>query len=224
MPTSIVISHFKTVNELPQAWSKEDDIALLELFNFPSAASSKPEELLDLLYMSITDFEPAEAAAILLQYKLGEVLSDGQIQNISYEMMNDKVAEEYPDPDLHYDLYNINQLLFKAYNGKFPNTEASIFQITLEGLPKEVIEVDKEILVKSFYEGLKENNLIRRLFHEQLDGTAAFDDAAKVIWKFKKLNDTTYEVITSNYWIEKNDFDQLEFEATIVMHEVEDNN
>jgi hypothetical protein len=121
-------------------------------------------------------------------------------------------------------LYNINQLLFKAYNGKFPNTEASIFQITLEGLPKEVIEVDKEILVKSFYEGLKENNLIRRLFHEQLDGTAAFDDAAKVIWKFKKLNDTTYEVITSNYWIEKNDFDQLEFEATIVMHEVEDNN
>lgn len=223
MSTKVNISHFKTVNELPLAWSEDDFIALLELFNFPNAASSNPDELKDLLYMSITDFEPAEAAEIILQYKLGELLSVGQIQNISHDMMNDKVAEEYPDPELHYDLYNINQLLFKAFNGKFPNTEASIFTVTLKGLPEEITEVDKEVLVKSFYQGLKENNLIRRLFHEQLDGTVAFDDAAKVIWRFKKVNDTTYEVITSNYWIEKNDFEELEFDATIVMHEGEDN-
>ncbi|MBQ0740794.1 hypothetical protein J9332_41620, partial [Aquimarina celericrescens] len=79
-----------------------------------------------MLFMAIPDFEPNEAASIVLTYKLSDQLNEGQIHSISHEMTNDKVAEEYPEPNLHYDLFNINQLLYKAYNGTFPNTEATL--------------------------------------------------------------------------------------------------
>jgi hypothetical protein len=46
-------------------------------------------------------------------------------------MLKDKVAEECSEPDLHFDLFNINQLLIKAYNGKSPNTEASIIDVEI---------------------------------------------------------------------------------------------
>jgi hypothetical protein len=53
--------------------------SLLNEFNFPSAENSKKEDLLDLLFMAIGDFEPDEAARTLLNYKLGDVLNEGQI-------------------------------------------------------------------------------------------------------------------------------------------------
>ena len=101
--------------------------------NLPDADKLKPEELREMLYMAITDFGPEEAAEIVLTYKLGDRLSAGQIQNIANDMMEEKVAEQYADPSFHYDLFNINQLLYKAYKGKFPNTEASIILMEIKG-------------------------------------------------------------------------------------------
>jgi hypothetical protein len=46
--------------------------------------------------MAITDFEPNEAA-IVLDYKLSDSLNEGQIQQISNDMLIDKISEEYPD-------------------------------------------------------------------------------------------------------------------------------
>jgi hypothetical protein len=47
--------------------------------------------------MAITDFEPNEAAAIVLDYKLSDSLNEGQIQQISNDMLIDKISEEYPE-------------------------------------------------------------------------------------------------------------------------------
>ena len=82
--------------------------------------------LTELLLMAISDFEPKEAAVIVLAYKLSEELNEGQIQQISNDMFLDKVCEEYPEIGLHSTLFHVNQLLFKAYNGKFPNAKATI--------------------------------------------------------------------------------------------------
>jgi hypothetical protein len=54
-----------------------------------------PKENLSEL-LSITDFEPNEAAAIVLDYKLSDSLNEGQIQ-ISNDMLIDKISEEYPE-------------------------------------------------------------------------------------------------------------------------------
>lgn len=210
MNLSIKISEVETVNQLDNYWTTEDYINLLKKFDFADVEQIKPNEILDYLNMAISDFEPAEAAQIVLDYKLSEKLNEGQIQNIASEMLKDKIAEEYPEPALHFDLFNVNQLLHRAYNGTFPNTEATIIDLQLEGTQ----DITKEILLKSLAIGLKEHNLVERLFEEQLLGNEPFGDAQKVIWSFKKENDTI-RVITSKYWIEKNDFTRFEYDAEI---------
>ncbi len=222
MKFKIRILEFKTVNEFDFYWKTEDYIYLLKEFNFPDAEKSNKDELLDLLYMAISDFDPDESARILLTYKLGEKLNEGQIQSISHEMINDKVAEEYPEPALHFDLFNVNQLLFKAYNGTFPNTEASIINMEISTVKDSQIKIGSEILTKALSAGLKNENLLNRLYEEQITGKEIFSDAAKVLWEINKLKDNNYQLITSKYWIDKEDFQQVDYEADILFYKEED--
>jgi hypothetical protein len=213
MKVDIKIINIKTVNELNHYWTNEDFIQLLDRMNISDGASFKPEELKEMLYMAITDFEPAEAAEIVLTYKLEDKLSDGQIQNIAHDMLEEKVAEQYADPSFHYDLFNINQLLYKAFKGKFPNTEASVIQVELTS--SEGTEINIEILTKALSQGLSERSIIQRLYEDQVMGSVDFGDAAKIIWNFTAKDNNTYEVITSKYWIDKEDIEMSEYEADI---------
>lgn len=219
MKVAVQISGIHYVNEIDTYWSNQDYQALLKLFDFPDADQVSPNELKEMLYMSITDFEPEEAAEIVLTYKLSEQLSKGQIQSVSHDMMGDKVAEEYPEPDLHFDLFNINQLLFKAYNGTFPNTEASVIEIELPNGLDEQIEMTEEIMTKIVSQGLSEKNLLNRLYADQLAGEAPFEDAAKFIWRLSKKDQNSYELLTSRYWIEKEDIRKTAYEAKVVFFE-----
>ena len=62
MKYTITIKDIQTVDEIQEYWTNEDYVQLLEKFNFPDAGDSKTENLRDLLFMAITDFEPGEAA------------------------------------------------------------------------------------------------------------------------------------------------------------------
>jgi hypothetical protein len=221
MKYQVKILNVSSVNELESYWSDTDRKNLLELFGFTDFKNSKSGELKELLLMAITDYEADEAARILLGYKLGEVLNEGQIQSISHEMMEDKVAEEYPDPALHFDLFNINQLLYKAYNGKFPNTEATILELELKPMEGEAPEMDKEIFTKILSQGLSDENIINRLYPDQVAGKAAFEDANKIIWQINDKGKGLYELTTSQYWIAKEDVAKIEYEATITFFEEE---
>jgi hypothetical protein len=222
MKVKVNISKIRTVNELESYWTNQDFIELLDRMNMPDADKLNPTELKDLLYMAITDFEPAEAAEIILTYKLGERLTPGQIQNLSHEFLEEKVAEQYADPSFHYDLFNINQLLFKAFNGTFPNTEASIILLEITDHDGNKIDANKEILTKAIAESLSDRSLIKRLFEDQLNGVEDFGDAEKIIWTFQPKEGNVYEVITSKYWIEKDDLEQNEYEVAIKFYEGED--
>jgi hypothetical protein len=222
MKLKVKVLEVKKVNELDTYWNADDRIQLLEKFNFPDADKSKPEELKSLLLMAISDFEPNEAAEILLTYKLGDQLNEGQIQSLSHEMSKDKVAEEYPEPALHFDLFNINQLLFKGYNGTFPNTEASIITLEIDQMEEKKAEITSEILIKALTDGLKDNNLIKRLFDEQLNGNEPFTDAEKTIWKINPLEDNQYQLITSTYWVDQEEFIASEYDSEIKFHQEED--
>ncbi len=218
MKIHVEIIDVQTVNQLEDYWKTEDFKNLLTAFDIQGIDGVKPSEILEYLNMAINDLEPAKAAEIVLQYKLGDALNEGQIQNIAHEMTIDKVSEEYPDPELHVDLFSVNQLLYRAYNGKFPNTEATIIRLKLSS--SEDFEVNKEVILKSLVPGLQENNLVTRLFNDQISGEAEFNDAAKVIWEFKQENDTI-QLTTSDYWISKQDFELKEFDAKIVFFQSE---
>jgi hypothetical protein len=222
MNVQVKIINIKTVNELGQYWTNDDFIQLLDKLNLPDADKVKPEELKDLLYMAITDFEPNEAAEIVLTYKLGESLTAGQIQTIAHDMTDEKVAEQYADPSYHYDLFNINQLLFKAYNGTFPNTEASIINLELTDADGGTVEATNEILTKALSAGLSDRSIIKRLYEDQMEGIVDFGDAEKILWRFQDKGNNTFEIITSRYWIDKEDIESGEYDASIKFFEEKD--
>lgn len=214
MRFQIKISSFKTLDELKDYWSADDYIQLLDLFNFPDAASASKDSLRELLMMAITDFEPNEAAAIILEYKLSEELTKGQIDQISNDMLLDKISEEYPEIHLHSRLFHINQLLFKAFNGKFPNIKASQFDCTITPLEEELdFELTKEAILKLMAEGLSDSNLIKRLFTEKMSSNSPFPEAADILWDIESTDGKNYKILTSEYWLSNDDLIAEEFEG-----------
>ena len=219
MNFNITIKNITTVEEITGFWKPRDYIALLELFNFPDADTLKPENLREMLDMAITDFEPNEAAEIVLTYKLSERLGEGQISQISNDMLLDKVSEEYPEIDLHYDLFNINQLLYKAYNGKFPNTKATVVDFSLVSKAGYDGDITKEIVLKSFNNGISDSNLIKRLFTDQMTTDKEFAEAEAILWELNKKDTTNFTLTTSAYWLNEEDFDTPEFEGVCLLPE-----
>ena len=219
MHCSVKISEIKTINEIDGVWSDKDYIEMLDRMNFPDALNSTTDELREFLFMAINDLEPEEAAEIILSFKLSGVLNKGQIKNLSTEMQDDKVAEEYSDIALHYPLFNINQLLHKAYNGTFPNTKATKLVLTItfrDGIKR---DINEELVLKALATGLGENNLIKRLFAKQLSGRVEFFEAEHIIWEMQKTENGSISIITSDYWL--NDDDLLNDEFDSIIHEFE---
>ena len=214
MKYAIKIHKISTVDELPNSWSVEDFKALLEKFNFPNPESNDLQELQELLYMAIADYETNEAAVIILDYVLSAHLNKGQIDQLSHEMLSDRISEEYPKIELHQHLYMTNQLLYKAYNGKFLNTEATIVDFEITPLLKADTKITKEIVLKCFAKNLDSHNIIIRLFGGQLNAEEKFEEANDVLWELQK-NENTYRFVTSDYWMGKNEFLNKEFDCKI---------
>lgn len=214
MKYQIKITDATTVEEIAGYWSTADYVQLLENFNYPDAASAGKDSLHELLLMAITDFEPNEAAAIVLEYKLSDSLNEGQIQQISNDMLLDKVVEEYPDISIHATLFHINQLLFSAFNGKFPNTKATIIECSITPLEDSgETEYTKEMILKLLGAGLSDSNLVKRLFTEQMEENKPFPEAEDILWELTPTNTHYFKILTSENWISKDDFTTHEFEA-----------
>ena len=216
MKYKVKINSVKTVDELEGAWSTKDFIALLEKFGYTDATKLNQNELRDYLFMAITDFDPVEAAAILIDYKLSEVLTEGQTDHLSQEMFRVKVAENHSDIYIHKILFNINQLLYKAYNGKFPYTRANVVEFEMRPEPDEETELTKETVLKALSISLSESSLLNRLLKDQTEGKVAFPEAEGILWDLQNKGNDQYQMITSEKWLNKDDFENLEYECTVM--------
>lgn len=220
MNYQVAIKNIDTVNEVEGYWSDEDFVVLLQKFNYPDGATAEKSSLPELLEMAISDYEPNEAAQIVLEYKLGDELSAGQIEQISNNMLIDKVCEEYPEIHMQGRLFHVNQLLFKAYNGKFPNAKASVVHFSMTPTDGEVQKLTAENILKLLNNGLSDRNLIKRLFEDQMSQNIPFPEAESIIWELTSKDDVNYSLVTSENWINKDDVTASEFES--VLEEVED--
>ncbi|MEO7976274.1 MAG: hypothetical protein ABI657_03935 [Flavobacterium sp.] len=220
MNYQVVIKNIDTVNEVNGYWSDEDFVQLLEKFNYPDGATAEKSSLPELLEMAISDYEPNEAAAIVLKYKLGDELNDGQIEQISHNMLIDKVCEEYPEIHMQGTLFHVNQLLFKAYNGKFPNAKASIVDFSLTPTDGESQKLTAENVLKLLNNGLSDRNLIKRLFETQISQNIPFPEAESIVWELTTADNVNYSLVTSENWINKEDITEYEFES--VLEQIED--
>lgn len=223
MNYQITINSANTVDQIEEYWTNEDYIKLLEKFDYPDASDADAASLKELLFMAISDFEAKDAAAIVLEYKLSEDLSAGQIQQISNDMLLDKVCEEYPEIGLHSTLFHINQLLYKAYNGTFPNAKATVMEFSItpsEGENEK--ELTKENVLKLLNNGLSDSNLIKRLFDLPMNENAPFPEASAIVWDLTTTNNVDYVLTTSEYWLSKDDIVASEFEGVLEETIVED--
>jgi hypothetical protein len=214
MKYAIKIHKISTVDELSDVWNVEDFKALLKRFDFANNDVNDIKELRELLFMAIADKDPSEAAAIVLDYKLSTHLNEGQIDSLSYEMLVDKISEEYPKIGLHKELFNVNQLLYKAFNGKFPNTKATIVDFDITPLFHADKKITKEIVLKCFAKNLDSHNIILRLFGKQLNGEEEFVEANDIIWDLQQ-NETSCRLITSEYFMSTDEFINQEMECKI---------
>ena len=221
MKYQIKINTITTVEEMSDYWSTDDYVQLLAKFNYPDAEKADQDTLNELLRMAITDYEPNEAAAILLEYKLSDQLNEGQIDQISNDMLLDKIVEEYPDISLHATLFHINQLLYKAFNGKFPNTKATLIDCIIAPLEEDgETDLSREMVLKLLGAGLSDNNLVKRLFTEQMAGDIPFPEAEDILWETNPTADQHFKILTSDNWISKDDFTTNEFEGVVEKAEV----
>lgn len=215
MEYSIKIKNVNTTDELIGSWTNADYIELLKLFEFEDSEKINPDELKEYLFMAITDFEPNESAAIILRYKLFDVLNEGQIDNLSHEMLREKVSENYSNIYIHKTLFNINQLLYKAYNGKFQYTKINLVEFEMKPLEKAYSELSKGMVLKALSISLSENNLINRLFGEQIENDLFFHEAEGIVWELKSQGNDQYLLVTSEKWLHKEDFGNLEYTCDI---------
>jgi hypothetical protein len=212
MNFNVTINNILTIDEIPNYWKTDDYVKLLDRFGFPDAKSRDIQELQELLFMAISDYEPNEAAAIVLDYKLSEHLSEGQIDQLSNEMLLDKVCEEYPVIALHRELFSVNQLVYKAYNGKFPNAKASLISCTVTPVDNtDNLKITKEYLMKILYKSFSSKNIAKRLYEEQLTTALDFPEAEAILWEMNSTDNQNIEFITSEYWLQRDDFDASEF-------------
>lgn len=210
------VTHIETLEEVPNYWTNQDYIELLKLFNFPDAESIQPENLREMLFMAISDEPANEAAKTVLTYKLSDDLSEGQIDQLSNDMLLDKISEEYPEIHLHYPLYTINQLLFHAYNGTFLNTKATRILIETEQAQE---NVTKEFMLKALNSALSPSNIIMRLFENQMTTETRFPDAESIFWQLNSTDNKNFEIITSDYWINRDDLPTGDYEGEVLIAE-----
>lgn len=206
MKIKIVLQEINSIDEIANKWTNEDFFNLLELFEYEDTSQVKLEELKDLVYLVISDADPQEAAAILLNYKLGDELNQGQIEQVSHDMLKENVAEHHSDISLHSRLFDINVLLYKAYNGKFPHAQASVITVKIQPVKDQEFAVDKPIALRLLSHLIDDHAIYKRIFKEQIQGLKDFDEAHDIIWYLKPLKENLYEIITSDYWINEGNF------------------
>ncbi len=210
---------FSTINELPNAWNENKYMELLERMDFDDISGIVPNELKEMCLMSLTDTTPEAAAKIVLEYVFENRLTPGQIDNLSNEMLEERMWEEYADISMHEKFFNSNQLLFEAFNGKFPHPEAVHFQVKVTANNEEDLVIFQNHaeapLIRLLVKGMPSNTLIKRLFEEQLT-SRDFKEAKDIIWQLRaepmEGKSVLFDCVTSSYWF--HDFKYAEdFEA-----------
>ena len=222
MPTFTVERlSFQHLTALPAAWQNTDYLALLTQLDYDSPEAIAPAELKEMCQLALTDLEPAAAAETVLGYLVGDQLTKGQTEQLAHQMQTEKLWEENPKLELHQHFFNATQLLYDAYNGKFPHPQAVEFKVKITAAaPADLALLEHEpatALLRLLAPGLSDRALLHRLFGDQLAG-GAFPEAASILWQLTPSDQTdtsvVYDIISSDYWLEDFKFADT-YEATL---------
>ena len=223
----IELLKFPTIYELLNGWTSLNYKELLEAMEYGDTSDIAENELKEMCLMSLSDNEPEEAAKIVLAYVFKERFNAGQIHNLSHEMLDESMWEENADLAEHEGFFNVHQLLYQAYNGKFPYPEAVQFKIQITTKNEEDLKIFNEnsepLIIRLLAQGMPKNTIINRLFSENMKGEQ-FKEAKDIIWQLKKEisteNSIVLEIVSSEYWFKDLKYANS-FDAEILLADVD---
>ncbi|TKB25032.1 hypothetical protein FCL47_15400 [Desulfopila sp. IMCC35006] len=213
---TVSILSFQKIGQIEGAWSADDYKALLTLMEFEDELESMSEsDLREMCLMSLNDFEASEAARFVLTHITEGELPDGKIDQISHDMIENKLWEEYPDPSYHKRFFDAYGLLRKAFNGTFAAPTGVRFQARVSAQHANDLDVFKPdtepALTRLLAAGIAENAILNRLYNEKIQGDD-FPEAENILWQVKEIStsdkEVTYEIISSELWF--GDFEDVE--------------
>ncbi len=199
---------FKEIHELPDSWKEEDFKEILQQADFDDWDQIDPGELKDYTIMALQELEADEAAELVLNYKLGNKLTKGQIQNLAHEMLDEKLWEEYTDINLHKELFDCSVLVKWTFPRILPETDAIKCVIEVSSNNREYLtNINKITLTRLLAKGMDDHAVVNRLFEDQVNG-AAFPEAEGIIWQFEiseAADNVSITIYSSNYWLHSMD-------------------
>ncbi|MFD1552506.1 hypothetical protein DNU06_14470 [Putridiphycobacter roseus] len=213
MNYTVSLNSIKTTDNISGFWTTTDYKNLLEACEIDDMDGLSDNDIQEVLFMALTELDTVEAAKILLTYKFADRLNKGQIEQMAHDMIVEDLSQEYADISFHFALFEINQLLYKAFNGKFPHSKASIIEFEVKQNDKSITTFNKSSLLKLLRPGLSEHSVLRRLFDNSLASTAEFVEAENIIWQLEQTETLGFKLTTSKYWLDGEDFILDEFEA-----------
>ena len=67
---------------------------------------------------------------------------------------------------------------------------------------------------------LSEKSLLKRLYTGKLDSDQELKGAESILWELNHKEGNSYQIITSDYWLNRNDIDHEEFSGKLRHNEI----
>ncbi len=206
---NVEILSFLKISEIENAWKATDYKALLSMMDIAEneLGGTSESELKEMCLMSLNDFEHHESAKFLLTHIFKDEITEGKIDQLSHQMIENKLWEEHADSAYHWSLFNAYGLLRKAYNGIFKEPTGVKFTIKITANTNSTFEIFDSslhaVIVRLLSNGLDEDAILNRLYDEQINGEN-FSDAKNILWILKEISITEkerqYEITSSDFW------------------------
>ena len=201
---------FSNLLEIEGAWTSDGFSALLDAMEYGDRSGLSDDELREMCILSLQDRDPEEAAYLVLEQCMGDVLRDGQMRNIANEMLDEKLWEEYSDSAFHERMFNAGSLLYAAFPRSFPKPDAVRVELEVTAANASARALltptpSESFLVRLLADGMDDGAVLHRLYGEQLQGTS-FPNADEVVWIVRTeaigADVMRLEVISSGYWLD----------------------
>lgn len=206
---NVEILSFLKISEIENVWMADDYIALLSMMDIAEneLGGMSESELKEMCLMSLNDFEHHESARFLLTHIFKDEITEGKIDQLSHQMIENKLWEEHSDSAYHWSLFNAYGLLRKAYNGIFKEPTGVKFTIKITANKNDSFDTFDSslhaVIVRLLSNGLDEDAILNRLYEEQISGRN-FPDAKNILWILKAISITEkerqYEITSSDLW------------------------
>ena len=215
------------LKELDGSWKTSDYVAILEKLDVDGAAQLPADDAREMCILAIQDLEPAGAASVVLDYKLGDVLTPGQIKNYGIDSQHEKLWEQSADMELHHAMFDVSSLLATVNDSVFPTPDAVQVTLDIKGQDTAAMTVfhealDHALLVRMLATGMDENAILNRLFGDDI-AEGKFSDADSIIWVYdtESIDDKTVrlKITSSGYWLDPlRETESFDWDACLAEH------